>query len=147
MHARIVGLADTDRPRRSLVYVRFDSSAPARGRRHAHALSCHQPGPFSAVAVFSGRCSSNCKDPVKVDAKHYRAEFENDRVRVLRVAYGPSREVMHHPANVAIFLTDEQTQFTIPDGKLRTFRRRPAQSHGRRRASTCRRISATSPSS
>ena len=28
-------------------------------------------------------------DPVKVDANHYTVESENDRVRVLRVRYGP----------------------------------------------------------
>ena len=28
-------------------------------------------------------------DPVEVDPKHYTVEFENDRVRVLRVKFGP----------------------------------------------------------
>jgi len=59
------------------------------------------------------------QDPIKVDAKHYKVEFENDRVRVLRITYGPhEKSVMHHhPANVAVFLTDGQAQFTMPDGK------------------------------
>ena len=26
-------------------------------------------------------------DPVRVDPKHYKVEFENDRVRVLRIKY------------------------------------------------------------
>jgi quercetin dioxygenase-like cupin family protein len=62
---------------------------------------------------------ATAQDPVKVDAKHYTVEFENDRVRVLRITYGPhEKSVMHHhPANVAIFLTDGQTRFTLPDGK------------------------------
>lgn len=62
---------------------------------------------------------ATAQDPVKVDAKHYKVEFENDRVRVLRITYGPhEKSVMHHhPANVAIFLTDGQTRFTTPDGK------------------------------
>lgn len=29
------------------------------------------------------------EDPVKVDPKHYKAELENDQVRVLRISYGP----------------------------------------------------------
>jgi hypothetical protein len=29
------------------------------------------------------------KDPVKVDPGHYSVDFENDRVRVLRIRYGP----------------------------------------------------------
>jgi quercetin dioxygenase-like cupin family protein len=62
------------------------------------------------------------QDPVKVDAKHYKVEFENAQVRVLRITYGPhEKSVMHgHPANVAVFLTDGATKFTLPDGKTLT---------------------------
>jgi hypothetical protein len=58
------------------------------------------------------------EDPVLVDPNHYRVEFENDRVRVLRINYGPrERSVMHgHPAGVAVFLTDQRSKFTYPDG-------------------------------
>jgi hypothetical protein len=28
-------------------------------------------------------------DPVKVDSKHYTVEVENEKVRVLRIKYGP----------------------------------------------------------
>jgi len=61
------------------------------------------------------------QDPVKVDSKHYKVEFENDQVRVLRITYGPhEKSVMHeHPANVAVFLTDGQARFTLPDGKTK----------------------------
>jgi quercetin dioxygenase-like cupin family protein len=59
------------------------------------------------------------QDPVKVDAKHYRVEFENDQVRVLRITYGRhEKSVMHeHPGSVAVFLTDGQATFTLPDGQ------------------------------
>jgi quercetin dioxygenase-like cupin family protein len=58
-------------------------------------------------------------DPVKVDPKHYKVEFENDRVRVLRITYGPrEKSIMHgHPATVAVFLTGNRAKFTFPDGK------------------------------
>ena len=58
-------------------------------------------------------------DPVKVDPKHYTVESENDRVRVIRVTYGPrEKSVMHsHPASLAIFLTANRARFTFPDGK------------------------------
>src|ERR1700735_4725058 len=29
------------------------------------------------------------QDPVKVDPKHYKVEFENAQVRILRIHYGP----------------------------------------------------------
>jgi len=59
------------------------------------------------------------KDPVQVDPKHYTVELENDRVRVLRVKYGPNeKSVMHaHPKTVAIFLGPAQFRFSYPDGK------------------------------
>lgn len=57
-------------------------------------------------------------DPVKVDPKHYKVVLDNDEVRVLRARYGPhEKSVMHeHPASVAVFMTDGQTRFTVPDG-------------------------------
>ena len=59
------------------------------------------------------------QDPVKVDAAHYKVEFENAQVRVLRIKYGPhEKSVMHwHPAAVAVFLTNIHVKFGLPDGK------------------------------
>ena len=48
-------------------------------------------------------------DPVKVDPAHYRVEFENDQVRVLRVRYGPHEKgALHeHKLNrVVCYITD-----------------------------------------
>lgn len=58
------------------------------------------------------------QDAVQVDPKHYKVEFENEQVRVLRVAYAPGEasEMHEHPASVAVFLTDGQGMFTLPDG-------------------------------
>jgi quercetin dioxygenase-like cupin family protein len=58
-------------------------------------------------------------DPAHVDSKHYKIEAENDRVRVLRVKYGPrEKSVMHgHPNVVAVFLTENSGRFTFPDGR------------------------------
>ena len=60
-------------------------------------------------------------DPVRVDPKHYKIEFENDQVRVLRARYGP-REAgpMHeHVLNrVTVFLTDQRMKVTTAEGKV-----------------------------
>jgi hypothetical protein len=58
-------------------------------------------------------------DPVEVDPKHYRVEFENDRVRVLRATYGPGeRSVMHaHRVMISVSLTARDLKFTLPDGR------------------------------
>src|ERR1044071_540553 len=59
------------------------------------------------------------EDPVEVDPRHYQVEFENERVRVLRIKYGPGeKSVMHsHPESIAVFLTDANARFTYPDGR------------------------------
>ena len=60
-------------------------------------------------------------DPVKVDPSHYKVEFENDRVRILRIRYGVGeKSVMHsHPESVAIVLSNGRVAFDFPDGKHR----------------------------
>jgi quercetin dioxygenase-like cupin family protein len=59
------------------------------------------------------------EDPVKVDPKHYTVEFENDRVRVLRIKYQPGEksEMHSHPESIGVFLTDAHAKFTYPDGR------------------------------
>lgn len=59
------------------------------------------------------------QDATKADPNHYKVEFENARVRVLRVKYAPhEKSVMHsHPDAVAIFQTDGRIKFTYPGGK------------------------------
>ena len=59
------------------------------------------------------------EDPVKGDLKHHKVEFENHRVRVVRIKYKPGeKSVMHsHPESIAVFLTDAHSKFTYPDGK------------------------------
>jgi hypothetical protein len=58
-------------------------------------------------------------DSVDADPQHYKVEFENERVRVVRARYGArERSVMHaHPELVCVFLTDAHFRFTYPDGK------------------------------
>jgi len=81
---------------------------------------------------------ARAQDPVKVDAKHYKVEFENARVRVLRVQYGPhEKSVMHaHPAGVVVFVNDQEGRFTLPGGKTEDRRAKagevrwaPAETH------------------
>jgi quercetin dioxygenase-like cupin family protein len=74
---------------------------------------------FAAVISMVAARTTTAQDPVTVDAKHYKVEFENEQVRVLRINYGPKeKSVMHrHPAGVAIFVTGGHSKFTFPDGK------------------------------
>ena len=69
------------------------------------------------LLFLSNKCFA--QDAAKVDPKHYKVEFENDKVRVLRITYGPGeKSVMHsHPEGVVLFLNDGDGKFTFPDGK------------------------------
>src|SRR5437016_479631 len=59
------------------------------------------------------------QDPVQVDPKHYKALFENDRVRVLDIHLKPGEKTpMHsHPDYVVYSFTASSAEFTSPDGK------------------------------
>lgn len=74
---------------------------------------------FLALFVFGVTISAAAQDAVKTDPKHYTVEFENARVRVLRIRYGPNeKSIMHsHPDAIAIFLKDGRSKFTFPGGK------------------------------
>jgi len=74
---------------------------------------------FLALFVLAVAVPALAQDPVKVDSKHYKVEFENSQVRVLRIKYGPhEKSVMHrHPNSFAIFVTDTNGKFTFPTGK------------------------------
>ncbi len=69
-------------------------------------------------AAEAGETGETGPDPAEVDSDHYKVEFENDSVRIVRITYGPGeKSVMHyHPADIAVFLTDGNTRFTLPDG-------------------------------
>jgi quercetin dioxygenase-like cupin family protein len=78
---------------------------------------------FLGLFVLAVTVPALAQDPVKVDSKHYKVEFENSEVRVLRINYGPhEKSVMHrHPKSVAIFVTDANGKFTFPNGKTQDF--------------------------
>jgi hypothetical protein len=60
-------------------------------------------------------------DAVRVDPKHYQVEYENDRLRVLRVRFGPNeKSVIHrHPSGVVVVLSDCDFKTFLPHGKAR----------------------------
>jgi len=49
-------------------------------------------------------------DPLKLDPKHYKKEFENEQTRVLRVRFGPNEKGVEHEhtySNVVVYLNDQ----------------------------------------
>src|ERR1039457_51834 len=60
-------------------------------------------------------------DPVKVDPKDYKVEFENSQVRVVRVKIGAHQKVPLHEHllnRVVVYLTDQNGSMTTPDGDI-----------------------------
>ena len=81
-----------------------------------------------ASLLFIATCAGAAlaQDPVKVEPNHYKVEFENSQVRVLRVKIGPGeKSIMHrHPNAVAIFLADANGKFTFPNGTTQDISRK-----------------------
>jgi quercetin dioxygenase-like cupin family protein len=69
----------------------------------------------------TGKPMTGSLDPLQVDPAHYKLEFENSQVRVLRVKVEPHGVIpMHaHPMDrVTVLLTDENFRTTDPAGKV-----------------------------
>lgn len=69
----------------------------------------------------AGKKVTTALDPLKVDPKHYKLEFENDQVRVTRVRFGahegaPLHE--HQLTRIILYVTDSKTRVTSADGKV-----------------------------
>jgi len=75
---------------------------------------------LASAALLSAQCAW-AQDPVAIDPKHHKVEFENDQVRVLRITFAPGeRAPMHeHPCSIAIGIKDSALTFTFPDGTSR----------------------------
>ena len=69
------------------------------------------------------------QDPVRVDPEHYRIELENEKVRVLRIRYGPhEKSIMHaHPPSFEINLTIAHLLVTYADGRTESIHAKAGQ--------------------
>jgi len=91
-----------------------------------HAPETISNQPFNIIEVElktpgTGKTIVAPLDPPKVDPKHYKIEFENGQVRVLRAHMGPREKtpVHAHSLNrVTVFLTGQNVRAISPDGKV-----------------------------
>lgn len=96
--------------------------SPADGMHSPEVVSNE---PFNIVEIElkkpgTGKPITASLDPVKVDPKHYKVEFENDQVRVLRVKIGAHETAPKHEHTlnrVTVYLTDQNFRVTTSDGK------------------------------
>lgn len=82
-------------------------------------------GAFICMAA----ASALAQDPSKVEPKHYKLDFENDKVQVVSVHYGPhEKSGMHeHPGGVVVILTAAHLRFTDENGKTREIFSKPGE--------------------
>jgi quercetin dioxygenase-like cupin family protein len=73
----------------------------------------------TAVLIFLAFNRALAQDATKVEPKHYKLAFENDKVQVVYITYGPhEKSKMHsHPQGVVVDLTESHLRFTDQDGK------------------------------
>lgn len=83
----------------------------------------------AAVLVCAASVYAVAQDPIKVEPRHYHLDFENDRVQVVSVHYGPhEKSGMHeHPGGVAVILTKAHLRFTDENGKVREIFSEPGE--------------------
>ena len=69
---------------------------------------------------FPELVETNSRDVLKVDPRHYRLEFENQYVRVLRAKLGNDETVPMHDSRSAtiVAITEVHLRFTRPDKKI-----------------------------
>ena len=84
---------------------------------------------WAGVFVCLAGVSSLAQDPTKVEPKHYKLDFENDRVQVVSVHYGPhEKSVLHeHPGGVVVSVTTAHLRFTDEEGKTREVFAKPGE--------------------
>jgi len=60
------------------------------------------------------------RDPLKIDAKHYRLDFENERVRAIRLTLKADEAVPTHDEAdaLAVCIRECHLRFTRPDGRI-----------------------------
>src|SRR5215472_10864232 len=83
----------------------------------------------SGVLVLAAAVLAQAQDPTKVEPRHYKLDFENDRVQVVSIHYAPhEKSAMHeHPGGVVVILTEAHLRFTDENGKTREIFSKPGE--------------------
>jgi len=84
---------------------------------------------WAGAFVCLATASVLAQDPTKVEPRHYKLDFENDKVQVVTVHYGPhEKSALHdHPGGVVVSLTEAHLRFTDEAGKTREVYSKPGE--------------------
>jgi quercetin dioxygenase-like cupin family protein len=83
-------------------------------------------------ALFTVCLAANAafaQDPTVVESKHYKLAFQNDKVQVVDVHYGPyEQSKMHdHPGGVVVYITEAHLKFIEQDGNVKEVYAKPGE--------------------
>jgi len=69
------------------------------------------------------------QDAAKVEPRHYKVAFENDKVQVVYIQYGPhEKSRMHsHPQGVVVNISEAHLRFTDENGKTQDVYSKPGE--------------------
>lgn len=112
--------------------VRAEAGSVTWRQAGCHAVENVTSHPMEGILVEPKEPASTrpvgSPDPVAVDPKHHKVEFENEQIRVIREHREPGNLPMHgHPDNVQVLLTDWNGTLTTDDGKTQTVSGRAGQ--------------------
>jgi beta-alanine degradation protein BauB len=84
---------------------------------------------WAGALVCLATASVLAQDPTKVEPRHYKLDFENEKVQVVSVHYAPhEKSAMHeHPGGVVVILTAAHLRFTDDNGKVREIFSKPGE--------------------
>lgn len=84
---------------------------------------------WTSTFVFLTAVLSLGQDPTKVEPAHYKLDFENEKVQVVSVTYGPhEKSGLHdHPGGVVVSITEAHLRFTDENGKVREVFSKPGE--------------------
>jgi quercetin dioxygenase-like cupin family protein len=82
-----------------------------------------------AIFVLLAFSFARAQEATKAEPKHYKLAFENDRVRVVYIQYGPhEKSRMHsHPEGVVVNITAAHLLFTDQEGKTQEVYAKPGE--------------------
>src|SRR5260370_29251937 len=83
----------------------------------------------SVFVMCLASTTAAAQNPTVVEPTHYKLAFENDKVQVVDVHYGPhEKSAMHdHPGGVVVYITEGHLKFTDQDGKVREVYAKPGE--------------------
>ena len=108
-----------------MVRVIVESDDPQLPRGSAHYCETAPDDPGHSMREIRIELKSAPKaapmrlDAVRVDPARYKVDFENDRVRVVRLGFDPKEKGMmvEHPPRVLVTLTDVAVKLLFADGR------------------------------